>query len=97
MLPRPSLLAGTTSDADAPPATALNCELPSDRFPIVKATVPAGAAAPEAERTKAVSVVEAFCATTGGVAATVVAVATVAPVTVIEADADEGPHTPSPE
>jgi hypothetical protein len=89
LLPTVSLLPATLNAAAAVPPVVVNVALPRDVFPRVKFTVPAGRAEAVLAFTIAVTVVAAFWAMLGGLAAATVVVAAGARATVTVTEAVE--------
>jgi len=96
LLPRLNLLPATLNTAAAIPPVTVNVSLPRDVFPTVKFTVPAGRAVPVVALTMAVTVVAAFCAMPGGLAAATVVVAAGGTAVVTVTEAVEPLNLPSP-
>jgi hypothetical protein len=96
LVPRVSLVPATVNAAEAIPEETVNGAVPKAELPRKKLTVPDGSAAPLAGLTNAVTVVFAFWAMVGGVAATVVVVATVGALTVTIAEVEHPLNLISP-
>jgi hypothetical protein len=82
LLPSVNLLPATLTAASAIPPETARVALPRAVLPIAKLTVPAGKVDPVAGFTIAVTWVVRFCAKVGGLAATTVAVAAGAAITI---------------